>query len=151
VPTETAITTEDVLVVDSSAIVETLVATDPEPRLRARLAADGELHAPHLIDLEVLDVLRRFVRRGKLSPQRADDARAEYRELAITRYPHHGLVDQIWQLRHNLTAYDAVYVALAAALDAPLITCDGRLGAAANERARVEVFAPGPFRETRKN
>jgi predicted nucleic acid-binding protein len=81
-----------VLVVDSTAIVETLVATDPEPRLRARLAADGELHAPH-----------------------------------------------------NLTAYDAVYVALAAALDAPLITCDARLGAAASERARVEVFAPGPF------
>lgn len=128
------------LVVDTTALIEALVGIDPPPGLRERLGQESCLHAPYLIDVEMLHALRRFTRRAVLSMERADEVRAEYATLAITRYPHLGLADRIWALRHNLSAYDATYVALAEALDAPLITCDRRLGAASGHCAVIETF-----------
>jgi predicted nucleic acid-binding protein len=129
------------LVVDTSAVLEAIVAVDPAPGLVGRLADDGDLHAPHLIDIEVLHALRRLNASGKLSEERASDARTDFRDLAMVRYPHFGLSDRIWELRHNLTAYDAAYVALAEALEVPLITCDRRLSDAPGHAARVELFS----------
>ncbi len=83
---------------------------------------------------------------GQLSEERAADARSDFAELALTRYPHHPLSDRVWQLRHNLTAYDATFIALAELLDAPLLTCDARLASAPGNRADVEVFSTGSDR-----
>jgi len=129
-----------VLVVDSSAVLEALAARDPAPGLVERLADDGDLHAPHLIDTEVLHALRRLVRRGQLSGERAHDCRTDFAELTLVRYPHEPLNDRVWELRENLTAYDATFVALAEALDTPLITCDARLAAAPGDHAHVELY-----------
>ncbi len=128
------------LVVDSSAVLEALAARDPAPEILARLADDGDLHAPHLIDTEILHALRRLLRRGQISPERAHDARTDFAELTLVRYPHEPLSDRVWELRENLTAYDATFVALAEALDIPLVTCDARLVAAPGSRARIEVY-----------
>lgn len=130
------------LVIDTSAVLNSLVALDPPPGLLERLADDGDLHAPHLIDVEMLHALRRLVALGRLSDERAEDARSDFRELALVRYPHLHLSDRIWQLRHNLTAYDAAFVALAESLQVPLITCDGRVQRAPGI-AEVELFGPG--------
>jgi predicted nucleic acid-binding protein len=129
-----------VLVVDTSAVLEALVARGPAPGLIERLGEDGDLHAPHLIDIEILHALRRLSALGQLSEERATDARADFRELALVRYPHLELCDRIWDLRHNLTAYDAAFVALAELLEVPLVTCDGRLKTAPGHAARVELF-----------
>ncbi len=80
----------------------------------------------HLIDIEVLHSLRYLNALGELTDERASDARADFRDLALVRHPHLALSDRMRELRHNLTVYDAVYVALAEALDVPLGTCDGR-------------------------
>lgn len=130
----------DVLVIDTSAVLEALVAREPAHGLVERLALDGDLHAPHLIDVEVLHALRRLNILGKLSDERAADARADYRDLALVRYPHTALSDRIWELRHNLTAYDAAFVTLAEVLGAPMITCDSRLDGAPGHTARIELF-----------
>jgi predicted nucleic acid-binding protein len=129
-----------VLVVDSSAVLEALAARDPAPELVERLAADGDLHAPHLIDTAILHALRRLLRRGQISAERAHDARTDFAELTLVRYPHEPLNDRVWELRENLTAYDATFVALAEALDVPLVTCDARLAAAPGSSARIEVY-----------
>ena len=128
------------LVVDSSAVLEALAARDAAPGLLERLAADGDLHAPHLIDTEVLHALRRMLRKGQISGERAHDARTDYADLTLVRYPHEPLNDRVWELRDNLSAYDATFVALAEALDVPLVTCDARLAAAPGSRARIEVY-----------
>ena len=132
------------LVVDTSALVEVLAGRAPDATLVDRLADDGDLHAPHLVDVEVLHVLRRLTRAGSLSEDRAQDARTDFAELALIRYPHERLADRIWDLRHNLSAYDAVFVALAEALGAPLVTCDARLSAAPGLLTRIDLFAPAP-------
>jgi predicted nucleic acid-binding protein len=130
-----------VLVVDTSAVLDALVGTEPPPGLIERLAADGDLHAPHLIDVELLHALRRLSLRGDLTDDRAADVRTDFAELALVRYPHEELGDRIWELRHNLTAHDAAFVALAEALAAPLATGDGNLAAAPGHVAQVELFA----------
>lgn len=108
--------------------------------LRSRLFTGGaSLHAPHLLDLEVLHVLRRFERRGILHPSRAAEAVEDLLDLPLTRYPHTALAGRVWELRSTLTACDAAYVALAEALGAPLLTRDAALGAARGHRARIEV------------
>jgi predicted nucleic acid-binding protein len=128
------------LVVDTSAVLAALAQRPPNPALVARLANDGDLHAPHLIDIEFLNALRGLVRGGVLSADRAEDVRTDVADLALTRYGHEPLADRIWALRENLSAYDAAFVALAEALEAPLITCDARLANAPGIIA--ELFPP---------
>jgi predicted nucleic acid-binding protein len=129
-----------VIVLDASVVLEVLLQTTAGRPLTPRLFADAEsLHAPHLLDVEVAQVLRRFCARGALTAARADDALDDLLGLPITRYAHDLLLRRAWELRENLTAYDAVYVALAEALEAPLLTRDRRL-AAAPHAARVEVI-----------
>jgi predicted nucleic acid-binding protein len=129
-----------VLVVDTSAIVAALVERPQPASLVERLGADGDLHAPHLIDVEIVHVLRRLARRGELPQPRAAAALEDYGELAIVRYPHIMLLERMWELRDNLTAYDAAFVALGEALGVPLITADERLASAAGHRAKVELI-----------
>jgi predicted nucleic acid-binding protein len=129
------------LVVDTSAVLEALAAGAADSVLLERLSQDGDLHAPHLIDTEVLHALRRMVMRNAIDEARADDARTDFAQLPLVRYPHKPLSDRVWELRDNLTAYDATFVALAEALAVPLITCDARLASAAGHRARIELFA----------
>ena len=106
-----------------------------------RRLTDIRLHAPALIDLEVLHTLRRKVFGNSLSLEQAESAIAEYRHLRIERYPHDNFIDRIWQLRVNFSAYDAVYIALAETLGVPLITLDARLAKSAPPTLKVELFA----------
>lgn len=133
--------TEGLLVVDTSAVLTALAADPPAPGLVDRLENGGELGAPHLVDLELLSALRRRVSLGELSIDRATDIRSDFAELALTRYPHEPLNDRIWELRENLTAYDASFVALAEILGAPLITCDAALASAPGVGELAELFA----------
>lgn len=130
----------ELVVPDSSALLHAFTIGEPNSRLRLRLSATT-LHAPHLLDVEFLSGLRGLVRGGKLTPDRAHDARNDYADLVITRYATTGLADLIWALRDNVTAYDACYVALAKTLDAPLVTSDARLAKAAGHVAEIEVYA----------
>lgn len=128
------------IVLDASVVLELVLRTARSEKLAARLAAPGEtLHAPHLVDLEIAQVLRRFIRTSALTEDRANNALHDFRDLPIVRYPHTLLLDRIWGLRRNATAYDAAYLALAEALDAPLLTVDKRLRAVPGARALVEV------------
>jgi predicted nucleic acid-binding protein len=128
------------IVLDTSALLDVLIGRPASQSLLARLARDDDLHAPHLIDIEVLHALRRLVRTSVVRSDRAAEARADLAELSITRYPLGSMADRVWELRGNLTAYDAAFVALAEALGASLITCDRRLAKASSHRARVEVY-----------
>jgi predicted nucleic acid-binding protein len=129
------------IVLDASAALDWLLRTAAGQRIERRIFARHEsLHAPHLLDLEVVQVLRRLVRDKALTPQRADEAIHDLLDLRIVRYPHTLLVPRIWQHRQNLTAYDAAYVALAETLKAPLITMDARLAHSPGHAAKVEVF-----------
>jgi predicted nucleic acid-binding protein len=132
-----------VIVIDASALVELLVGGTPRAaRLAARIEDPAEsLHAPHLIDLEVISVLRTLESRRLVSPALAMRAIADLLALDLARYAHDSLAPRVWQLRGNLTAYDAAYVALAENLASPLVTCDGQLAAAPGNRARIELFA----------
>ena len=106
---------------------------------RVIFAANETLHAPHLIDLEIAQVLRRYARSGAVSAERCAEALADLADFPITRYPHFMLLAPIWQMRHRLTAYDAAYLALAEALDAKLVTRDRAL-AEAGGSVRVDVI-----------
>ena len=128
------------IVVDASALVHALAAETPDPVLVDRLLMEDDLRAPHLVDIEVVHALRRLAAIGEISAERAADARLDYTALRLVRYPHLPLLDRIWALRDNLTAYDATYVSLAEILDVPLVTCDQRLLGAPGHQARVEVF-----------
>lgn len=100
---------------------------------------DQTLHAPHFLDIEVAQVIRRYTANGDINSERGRAALADLADLPLQRYPHGFLLQRIWGLRNNLTAYDAVYVALAEALDAILLTRDKRLAAASGHHARVEL------------
>src|ERR1700722_7812451 len=129
-----------VIVVDASAILEVLLRTPVAPAIEERLFERGEtLHAPHLLDLEVLQVLRRYAAAGEISAERAREALDDLAAFRLRRWAHDALALRIWELRQNLTAYDAAYVALAEALGAPLLTRDRRLASAPGIRAPVEV------------
>jgi predicted nucleic acid-binding protein len=130
-----------VIVLDASAAIDWLLQTAVGRRIESRIYSRGEsLHAPHLLDLEVAQVLRRLVREGAVSSQRADQALQDLLDLRLTRYPHFVFLPQIWRLRHNLSAYDAVYVALTEELDATLITRDARLASASGRGVSIELF-----------
>jgi predicted nucleic acid-binding protein len=129
-----------VIVVDTSALVEALLRTPAAAAVERRLFQPGEtLHVPHLIDVEVAQVVRRHAAAGTIAPDRGRAALADLADLPLRRYPHGFLLPRVWELRDNLTAYDAVYVALAEALDAPLLSRDRRLAAAAGHNARVQL------------
>ena len=128
------------IVIDASAMTELLLRTSLGSAVEARLFRDGDaFHAPHLLDVEVAQALRRLVREGDVTPGRAEEAIEDLTLFQLRRHAHVDLLGRAWELRNNITAYDAVYVALAEALDAPLVTCDGRLGATPEHAARVEV------------
>lgn len=128
------------LVLDTSAAVAAVAEDPPNERVIERIAADAEPSSPHLIDAEFVHALRGFVRRGEMTAERASRALADFGELTIVRYPLTRLRDRMWQLRDNLTAYDAAFVTLAEALDCPLITTDGRLARTTGHQATIEVF-----------
>ena len=129
------------IVVDASAMIEALLRTPAAAAVDARLFEPGEtLHAPHLLDVEVAQVVRRYVANGDIDADRGREALDDLAALRLRRYPHDLLLPRIWALRHNLTAYDAAYVALAEALEAPLLTRDRRLAAAAGVSARIELI-----------
>lgn len=133
------------IVLDASAAVELLLGLPrAAPQLRSRLARAGEtVHVPHVFDLEVMAAIRRHALRGTLSTDRTRTALAALDDLRAARYSHVPLRTRIWELRENITPYDAAYVALAEALRAPLVTMDAALSQAPGLRAEVEVH-PSP-------
>ena len=131
------------LVVDASAVVELLMASPVGSAVGDFAFSSGEpLAAPQLLDIEVLHVIRRFHRTGLLSLERSEQALGDLADLAITRYGHEFLRFGIWRLRNNVTAYDAAYIALAELLEAPILTCDGKLARSAGHGVRIRLFEP---------
>jgi len=129
-----------VIVLDASAAIEWLLQTVVGARVEERIFSQAAtLHAPHLLDIEVAQVLRRYVTAGIITASRGQEAIEDVLDLSLTRYPHDVLLLRVWELRDNLTAYDAAYVALAEALGASLLTCDGKIASAPGHHARVEV------------
>ena len=126
------------IVLDASAMVEALVGRAPDEELLSALS--GDVDAPHLLDVEVLSVLRGLLRGGKLDLPTADQARFDHFSFTIARHETAPLADRIWQLRHQFTSYDASYLALAEALQAPLYTCDAKLSARGHD-AIVKIFS----------
>ena len=123
------------IVVDASAALAALLNAGPA----RRALADQPLHAPHLIDTEVASGLRRQVRAQRVSADAGWAALDAFRRLGMTRYPGSALLDRIWELRHNLSAYDACYVALAELLGCDLLTADARLSRAPGIRCAITV------------
>jgi len=129
------------IVVDASAVLEVLLGTTTGARVGQRLLSGREsLHAPHLLDVEVAQVLRRFAAAGDLTAERGREALEDLADFPLHRYSHDVLLPRIWELRHNVTAYDAAYVALAEVLGAPLVTCDERLGSTPGHAAKIDVY-----------
>jgi predicted nucleic acid-binding protein len=129
-----------VIVVDASALLEALLRMPAAEAVRARLFAFRQtLHAPHLLDIEVAQVVRRLVLTGEIDQDRGRTALADLADFPVRRYPHTLLLPRVWELRNNLTAYDAAYVALAESLDVPLLTRDRRLAAAGGRHVHVEL------------
>lgn len=127
---------------DASALLELLLQTSLGRRVEARLFhAPHELHSPHLVDVEVAQALRRLVRMGEVSAGRAAEALSDLTALDLHRHAHVDFLPRAWTLRANITVYDAMYVALAEALDAPVVTCDAPLSRAPGLRAKVELCA----------
>jgi predicted nucleic acid-binding protein len=129
-----------VIVVDASVLVVAL-ADDGQDGDSARLRLRGErLAAPELVDLAVVSVLRRQFRQGELNERRAEQALSDLTDLPLQRASHRPLLHRCWELRSNLTVYDAAYVALAEALDTTLLTGDVRLSTAVGPRCKIEAF-----------
>ncbi|MEP6836328.1 MAG: type II toxin-antitoxin system VapC family toxin [Gemmatimonas sp.] len=128
------------IVLDASVVVEVLLASVDGKRTMQRLVAeDVPLHAPELLDIEVLHVLRRAVARELMTTRRAEQAIRVLESFPLTRHAHGPLRRRCWQLRANLSVYDATYVALAEGLGARLFTRDARLGRAQGLATAVEV------------
>jgi len=130
-----------VIIVDASAMVDVLLRAPAAERIEKRLFGSRlSLAAPHLLDVEVAHVLRRYAAMGDFDDERGRAALADLADFPLRRYSHDFLLPRVWDLPNNLTAYDAVYVALAEALEASLLTRDRRLAAAANRYVRVELI-----------
>lgn len=134
------------IVLDASSVVDLLLQIQPEAAvIGARLSRAGEsLHTPAIFDAEVLQVIRRYRLRKLLTPSRARLALDDLGALRITRYPSAPLLGRMWDLRQNMSAFDAAYIALAEALNAPLVTTDARLVRVLRHRARVEGYPTEP-------
>lgn len=129
------------IVLDASAAIDWLLRTPAGLRIEERIYGQNDtLHTVHLLDVEFAQALRRLVREGTLAPRRAGEAMEDLMAVRLTRYAPALLLERIWHLRENLSAYDAAYVALAETLRAPLITRDRRIASAPGHRAVVEVF-----------
>lgn len=128
------------IVIDASALAPALADDGPDgTAARGRLLGE-RIAAPEIIDLEVASVLRRAVRVGELDGRRAEQALDDLRALPLTRASHRPLLSRVWELRDDLTSYDAAYVALAELLEAPLLTADVRLGRSPDLRCSVEIL-----------
>jgi predicted nucleic acid-binding protein len=129
-----------VIVVDASAALEVLLRTPGAAAVEARLFQSGEtLHAPHLIDVEVAQVLRRHTLANQIDAQRGQTALGDWLLFPVIRYAQDVLLQRAWELRDNVSAYDAVYIALAEALDVPLVTHDGKLAGSSGHSATIEL------------
>jgi predicted nucleic acid-binding protein len=129
------------IVVDASAVLELLLNSFRGTHVAVRLFRKGEsLHVPHLLDLEVAQVLRRYVLAKELTTDRAEQALEDFGDLPFNRYPHVDLLPRIWELRSTVTAYDAAYISLAEALDSTLVTCDARLRKSHGHTARIDLI-----------
>jgi len=118
-----------------------LLQTSLAPRLMLRAFDPAErLHAPHLLDIEVTHVLRRLVLQKQITAARGEIALDDLAKLVIERHGHESLLGRIWQLRDSVTSYDGAYVALAEALQAPLLTCDSKLAGAHGHAATIELI-----------
>ena len=127
------------IVVDASAVIDVLLRTPAARTVETRMFDPNEtLHAPHLLDVEVAQVIRRYVVGGMIGADRGAAALDDYADFPVQRYAHAALLPRVWELRNNFTAYDAVYVVLAEALGATLLTRDKRLAATPGHRARIE-------------
>lgn len=128
------------IVLDASATIEWLLQSSTGVKIDQRIFSPLEsLHAPHLLDVEVTQVLRRYVRDKAITARRGQEALEDLADMPLSRYPHDLLIPRIWELRATLTAYDAAYVALAELLDARLLTCDGKIASASGHHAIVDV------------
>lgn len=129
------------IVVDASTVVEVLLQTPAAGYVADRLLQpEQSLHAPHVLDVEVAQVMRRYGLRGGVREARRRQVLQDLRRMPLERYAHRPLLGRMWELREHVTAYDAAYLALAEALDSPLVTRDPRLGSVSGHRARVEVL-----------
>ena len=129
------------MVLDASGAVEFLLNTETGKRLALRLADDREtVHVPHLIDLEIAQVMRRYVHSGTITERMGLRALQRWRDLDVERYPHEPFLGRVWNLRNNLTAYDAVYVALAETLSVVLVTGDRKLVGSPGVHAVIEII-----------
>ena len=128
------------IVLDASVVLELLLRSRVGLEIEERILSPQEtLFAPHLLDLEVVQVLRRYCASGEIDSERGKEAIEDLKDLPINRYPHDIFLQRAWNLRHNMTAYDAVYVALAETLPAPLLTRDAHLASAPGHEALIEL------------
>ncbi len=129
------------IVVDASIVLEVLLRTDAAKEIERRIFYRKEtLHAPHLIDLEVAQVIRRYMSAGNMTSGRGLEAILDFLDFPVTRYSHEIFLPRIWELRGIMTAYDAAYVTLSEALSAPLFTMDSRLASSSGHRARIVLI-----------
>ena len=130
------------IVLDASAAIELVLRTERADRIAARaLDPTQRLHAPHLIDIEVVQVLRRLHLARELTLERAELAFTDFEKLVVERHAHRSLLRRVWALRSVMSAYDAAYVALAEGLGAPLLTCDEKLSHSHGHDAYIELIA----------
>ncbi|HET8526779.1 MAG TPA: type II toxin-antitoxin system VapC family toxin [Actinomycetota bacterium] len=131
------------IVVDASGVIDLILDIRPHSERVAAVVDDhaADLHAPYLLDAEVGQVIRRFLLHRDMRPSRVDDALGLLADLRITRYGHVGLLPRALEFRRNLTVYDALYVALAEALEAPLLTRDAGIARTAGRLVDV-VLVP---------
>ena len=126
------------IVLDASAMLEQLLGTPKGQKVWEQYLVEGQsFHVPHLLDLEVAQVLRRYSKQNSSAAFRITQAFKDFQDFPLTRYPHDFLLPRIWTLRENFTAYDATYIALAEILHVPFVTCDTRLANSPGHSAKL--------------